>query len=334
MNKFKVNNGNRYCKVCKYKLKKKGFTTAGKQRWFCKKCNKSFIKNRTDITNKKYLKVFLNYFLYGIKYNIPKRTFDYKVNFCWNLKINKPNNLTLNDSKIIIIDGVKVGSKTCLIIRNLSYVLYWSYVPYESSVYWMNILSKIPKSKVVVSDGQKGIKKAIKLLYNGTVYQQRCHFHILLNMKQKLSLNPKTQAGIELKDLVYELLKIKTQLQAKYWMRKLAIWYYEYVDLLKEKTPNPNYYYGSNKSKNWYTHRGLRSIYFSLYKLCFKEKSLFRYLSNTTLNIPNTTNYVEGGINSPIKNLIRNHRGLNQKRKELLVDLYLNNRTENSMKFT
>jgi len=36
-------NGNRYCKTCGNKMNKKGFTSAGTQRWKCPICNKSSV---------------------------------------------------------------------------------------------------------------------------------------------------------------------------------------------------------------------------------------------------------------------------------------------------
>ena len=49
----------------------------------------------------------------------------------------------------------------------------------------------------------------------------------------------------------------------------------------------------------------------------------------TTEPIPRTTNYVEGGINSQLKEKLKLHRGLNQTHQQRLVDWYLYTRTSN-----
>lgn len=45
--------------------------------------------------------------------------------------------------------------------------------------------------------------------------------------------------------------------------------------------------------------------------------------------IPATTNDAEGGINAPLKDLLRHHRGLPKDRQRILADQYLALRTEN-----
>jgi len=48
---------------------------------------------------------------------------------------------------------------------------------------------------------------------------------------------------------------------------------------------------------------------------------LFQYVKYP--NIPNTTNQLEGGINSQIQHLIVNHRGFNLNRRKYLISLFL-----------
>ncbi|MDR1033261.1 MAG: hypothetical protein LBL41_00580, partial [Bifidobacteriaceae bacterium] len=40
-------------------------------------------------------------------------------------------------------------------------------------------------------------------------------------------------------------------------------------------------------------------------------------------NIPSTTNLLEGGSNSRVKELNRSHRGTTPKRRQKIIDLYL-----------
>ena len=72
------------------------------------------------------------------------------------------------------------------------------------------------ESQYVVYDGQNGLIKAIKSIRFNTKIQ-RCLFHVWMNVKQKLTLNPETQAGQELLCLSRELLKIKSIEHANNW---------------------------------------------------------------------------------------------------------------------
>ena len=58
-------------------------------------------------------------------------------------------------------------------------------------------------------DGQNGLIKAIKSVWFNTKIQ-RCLFHVWMNVRQKLTLNPETQADQELLCLSRKLLKIKS----------------------------------------------------------------------------------------------------------------------------
>ena len=50
---------------------------------------------------------------------------------------------------------------------------------------------------------------------------------------------------------------------------------------------------------------------------------LFTYKNHKKLNLPNTTNLIEGGVFSPLKILIKIHRGLSKSLKLKIVDDYL-----------
>jgi hypothetical protein len=68
----------------------------------------------------------------------------------------------------------------------------------------------------------------------------------------------------------------------------------------------------------WYTHRNLRAAR-SLIRNALPH--LFTFVRYP--QIPRTTNHVEGGINSRLKELIHRHRGLSQDRKQVLVAQHL-----------
>ena len=90
-----------------------------------------------------------------------------------------------------------------------------------------------------------------------------------MNVRQKLTLNPKTQAGQELLSLSRELLKIKSIEHANNWQSKFKIWRDKYYEFISQKSVNPK------TGEIWFTHAWLRSATFNLGKLILNKK---RYL--------------------------------------------------------
>lgn len=228
---------------------------------------------------------------------------------------------------VILLDGIRISFWVCLIARTSKYVISWCWGLWESSNTWLTLLRKIPTPQIVVCDGQKGVLLAIWRSWPETVIQ-RCLFHIWQNVRAKLTLYPKTEAGLELLQITRNLWQVKTNEQALLWQRQLETWQKKYGNFIKEKTycidPQPG------QQKWWYTHRRVRSAYRQLAKL-LRDNQLFIYLNETLTDkpIPRTTNHVEGGINSPIRTLLKAHRGLSQTHRQRLVDWYLYSRTKN-----
>jgi hypothetical protein len=174
----------------------------------------------------------------------------------------------------------------------------------------------------VITDGQKGMKLAIRSIWSSTIIQ-RCLFHVWLNIKSKLTLNPRSMAGIELLALFRTIWGINSLDQASVWVEEFESLSLKYSSFLKERTiaysPQPG------QRKWWYTHGNVRSAYRQILKL-IKDEQLFRYLERK--DMPRTTNHLEGGINAPIRQLLRLHKGLDFNRQKVLVNNYLYSRTE------
>ena len=82
---------------------------------------------------------------------------------------------------------------------------------------------------------------------------------------------------------------------------------------LKERTKNLE----TGKSHN--SHKKLRSAYRSLKT---NLKWLFTWYDYYDLNIPNTTNTIDGHF-ADLKNKLRNHNGLSKERKMKFIDAFL-----------
>ena len=68
----------------------------------------------------------------------------------------------------------------------------------------------------------------------------------------------------------------------------------------------------ASRRRWWWTHEELRRCYRRLERL-FREGRLFAYLEPELLKggpVARTTNRLEGGVNSVVKDVLRNHRGL------------------------
>ena len=139
---------------------------------------------------------------------------------------------------------------------------------------------------------------------------QMRHFHQRKIVDRYITKNPKLETIIELQKLLYRLTKT-TEARFK---NKLLNWHSKYEDFLNEMTIN----YDTGEAI--FTHYKLRAAYASL---CSNLDYLFTYKNLPNLSIPNTTNHLDGGRFSNLKNRIRVHRGLSKKLKKKVVDFFM-----------
>lgn len=236
----------------------------------------------------------------------------------------QPKNLSISN-QILIIDGFVLEEGTVLLLaKTKTKVVSWIFVKRETYHNWKVFFSELKgHPDVIVCDGQKGMLKAIKEAFPRVIIQ-RCQFHILQRSKTLLTRNPETLAAIELKKIIEKIPRIQTKKQLKLWLKDYLNWRSQYKEYLKEKT----YYefdtkfiyknFTKGKRKWFYTHKRLRGAVYQIKKAL---PNLFCYLNNK--NIPNTTNHVEGGINSHLKLLLRLHRGLPINKRKYLVSNFL-----------
>lgn len=308
-------------------MQKRGRTAAGTQRWLCVGCSQSHGLGHDTQKRGRLLDRFVAWLLgkqSQVELTVSDRTWRHQIDWCWAVvpKVELADEIYA----IILLDGIRVGALVCLIARTPTYVIAWVWVSWESSAHWSLLLEKIPEPAVVVCDGQKGILLAIARCWPKSRLQ-RCLFHVWQNVRVKLTLRPQTEAGRELLQLTRDLWPVKTPTQVVIWQQCLQTWEQKYGDFIRERT-----YYVQPESGHrrwWYTHRGVRSAYRQLAKLV-ADNQLFTYVETalTSESIPNTTNHVEGGINSPLRTGLKYHRGLNQSHQQRLVEWYLYGRSK------
>ena len=183
---------------------------------------------------------------------------------------------------------------------------------------FFNSFKQIPFA--IVCDGQKGMIKAIKQRFPGAIIQ-RCQFHVIKYIRSKLTKNPESIASQDLLILVLQITKVKTREDLKLWLEKYKYWWQTHKKFIKEKTYPVNSFSPTGRPRWNYTHQKLHASYSHLKNAL---PYLFRCLQHP--KIPNTTNFVEGGINSLMQEKLRFHRGLKLPKRRILIAHFLSSK--------
>ncbi len=188
-------------------------------------------------------------------------------------------------------------------------VLIWRHIQSEIIKDYKYLLAELIDLGYTINsitiDGKRGLYKAFR-----DYHVQMCHFHQKRIIQRYITKHPKLQAS---KDLQKILLRL-TSTNETIFTKNLDAWYEIYKDFLAEKTLN------EDTGKENFTHAKLVSAYRSLKT---NLPYLFTYKKYKYLGIHNTTNSLDGGVFSPMKTLIKIHRGLTKSLKLKMVDDYL-----------
>ena len=159
----------------------------------------------------------------------------------------------------------------------------------------------------VVVDGRRGFLAVFK-----DILIQICQFHQIKQVTKYLTRRPQTDAGKELRTLALTL----TKTDEATFTAALSAWHAKWGAFIEEKT----FLEFSNGKKKWYyTHKKVRSAYRSLkHNLPY----LFTYLKYPELNIPNTTNDLDGSF-SALKKKLAAHHGLRRDRRSKVISQLL-----------
>lgn len=155
--------------------------------------------------------------------------------------------------------------------------------------------------RAIVLDGRPGVRQIFS-----DIPVQMCHFHQKQIITRYLTNNPKLQASIELKKIVTILCETNDII----FTSALETWCTKWSSFLKERTTDPI-------TGRWHhTHKRLRSAYRSLR---LNLPYLFTYQKYPELNIPNTTNSLDGCF-AYLKELVRVHRGSKRSLKNKIIE--------------
>lgn len=182
------------------------------------------------------------------------------------------------------------------------------FVKYETNIVYIEGIELL-KSRgfvilAIVCDGRKGLLNSFK-----NIPVQMCQFHQKEIIRRYLTKKPKMKASQELLEVV-DLLTITDK---ESFVGALGLWLEKWQSFLDERTTS------SISKKTFYTHKKLRSAFFSLKN---NLNWMFTWYDNFEMNIPNTTNALEGHF-SDLKNKLRNHNGLSIERKKKFIESFL-----------
>lgn len=183
---------------------------------------------------------------------------------------------------------------------NLKRNLWWNEVSGERVAHY-HYGRKILESRgwtflAAVVDGRRGLASVFN-----DIPVQICHFHQMKTVTKYLTRRPQTEPAIELRRIMLTLPHATEVI----FTSVLSVWKKQYGCILTDKT----YVTGT---KHWYyTHKKTRSAYLSLER---NLSYLFTYLRYPELNIPNTTNTIDGYF-AGVKKKVAAHHGLRRDRR-------------------
>lgn len=168
------------------------------------------------------------------------------------------------------------------------------------------------KLLAVVVDGRPGIRSVF-----ADLPLQMCQFHLIQIVNRYITKRPKLIPALQLKTLLSDLTtttEYAFKLRFNYWLEVNQ-------DFLNEKTIN------SDTGRYVYKHKRLRSAARSIqtnldYLFTCKDKQ------NRYLNIPNTTNSIDGWF-AHLRKLLGCHNGLRKDRRNRVIEYILATRNFN-----
>ena len=217
----------------------------------------------------------------------------------------------------LLIDGSYFPNGLCLVLyydHDIRYVQLYRHTDEErfTEIYedLMNIKALGVEVYSITCDGHKAILKAIKKAYPD-VLVQRCLVHIKRQVKNYISISPKTLPGLRLLKISKQITGIKTQEQCGLWLLDFKVWCDEYEPYVSQRSFN------IESARYWYTHKNLHAAYILILKAI---PNMFHYLNDD--QIPATTNRLENYFGH-LKEKLTLHRGLRIQAKRNFIKWYL-----------
>jgi len=201
----------------------------------------------------------------------------------------------------LIIDATFFGREYgFLCFHDTNRIIYFHEIKTETMVDLRTALFAIQKAgwrfASVTIDGKRGYFQNIRKVL-GNVPIQMCIYHQKAIIRRYITDKPKSSCGKDLKALMAAL----DSMDHQDFIDKFYTLYEQYKYFLEEKNQNGGYIHGK-----------LRAAFRSMQE---NLPYIFMYTDFPSLNIPPTTNHLEGAF-SHLKEKISIHRGLTKSRKK------------------
>jgi len=144
---------------------------------------------------------------------------------------------------------------------------------------------------------------------------QICQFHQMKLVTRYITRKPKTKPAQELRAIMLTL----TKTDEETFTKALDDWYSKYKDLIKEKE------FDYCRKRRRYKNKDIRGAYMSMRR---NLPHLFTYQKYPELNLPNTTNSLEGFF-TQLKAKVSIHRGSRQDRRYKIISEILRGKRRN-----
>ena len=310
------------CWGCKSLSVIKWGTQSGKQRFKCKNCGLLFTNSNPGVSLANQ-EVWFKEWIVGRQtlQKISKRSTyserTLKRYFDAYLKQIPVLSIRPSERVNLIIDGTYFTNDLCLVVYRDNTIKYTQLYRLTNGEWYEeikedleNLLSLGVQIESITCDGHKAVLKAVRKVCKHVVVQ-RCIVHVQRMCRIWLTMHPKSLPGLELRDLVLQLHRIKDRTQWSYWVRELIDWHTRHEDFLKEKS------YNKNTGRYWYKHKLVRRS-FTVIRRALPD--LFHYLDNP--RIPKSSNGLESFFGH-LKSHVRIHRGLSKEHRKSFIKWYL-----------
>lgn len=228
----------------------------------------------------------------------------------------------------LLIDGTYFRNNLCLIVYRDNTIKFTQLYRLTDGEWYAemkedleNLLQLGVNIESITCDGHKSLLKAIRTVCK-EVTVQRCIIHIQRMCRIWLSAKPKSEAGIELRQIVSKLHLINTQDEKGYWIVTLVKWYEKHESFVNQRTYNPE------TGRFWYTHKMVRRSFTVIRKAL---PDMFHYLDNPM--IPKSTNGLESFFGH-LKGNLDVHRGLSFEHRKSFIRWYLYYRNKENERFS
>jgi hypothetical protein len=214
---------------------------------------------------------------------------------------------TLPSAAVVALDTSYFGREFGVLLLKDAHSnanLFATFVEHETTLLYQTAIRELQKRgcrvQGIVCDGRRGLFKAF-----GDVPVQMCLFHQIAIVRRYLTRHPKLPAARQL----WRIASALPGLKETTFVSALERWSQRWQPFLDQRSLSPK------TKRSRYSHPRLRRAFFSLKR---NLPHLFTFLRYPTLQIPTTTNILDGHF-ADLKTKLRNHNGLSILHKQNLI---------------